>query len=100
MLEEHKITIRMDHNALNGIISQAERSGRLVRWQFLLPRFEFDIIHRSHIKTQGADPLLYLKTGGTDTTKLEDDLQDMMMSLVKQRREKINDGQHRKSDLL
>lgn len=40
--------------------------------------FEFDVMQKARIEIQVADALPRRKTEGTDTTKLDDDLPEMM----------------------
>lgn len=70
-----------------------------MRWRLRLSEPEFSGMHRAGIKSQGADTLLQLETNGMHTTDLDDDLQEMMVSLIRQVA-KINDGHDGKSSLL
>lgn len=73
-LEGKRFTIMTDHDALKWILNLSNAVGRLARWRFQLFEFEFEDIHRADEKRQAADALSTLRTGGEETTGIDDDL--------------------------
>lgn len=51
---------------------------------------KFHVEHRADNKSQAADELWQLKTGGMVSTALDDDIAEILVALVKQRGEKTN----------
>lgn len=92
-LEGHKFSIRANHDMLKWIFKLADASGELTNWRLCLSELEFDVVQRVGIITQTADALSQLETGGTDTIELDDDLPEMLVSLI-DHRGKISDDRN------
>lgn len=99
-MEGYKRTICEDHDALKWIINMVEATCRLVCWRLRLSGFEFDVVQRASIKSQAADALSRTETGGTINTDLDDDLPELVLSLIQHRGEKINFSQGVNSDQI
>lgn len=74
------------------MLKLADATGKSASWPLRLSQFELDVVRRTRIKNQAPDPLLRLEIGGTDTTELDDDLSEVMVSLIDHGVEKIHDG--------
>lgn len=98
-LEGQRFTIHTENDALQGILNQLEVTGRMVRWRLQLYEFVFDVIHRTGIKNRFAEVLSRAETIRKYITKLKDDSQDMMVSLVEKGGEKIKDVHNGNSDM-
>lgn len=80
--EGHKFTIHKDYDAKKGILNVEDTIGKLARWRLFLLEFECDIVHRAGIKSHAADTLSRIETGGMDISDLDEDLQEMLVSLT------------------
>lgn len=58
----------------NWILNLAEVIDKLACSWLCLSEFQFDAVHWAGIKNHAADALLWLETGGTDSTELDNDL--------------------------
>lgn len=61
------------------IYNLADGPSKLGRWHVSLSEFEFNVVLRPAMKIQAADTF---KRVGTDVTDLEEDLAEMMVSLI------------------
>lgn len=50
--------------------------------QLRISAFKLDVVRRASIESHDDDTLWGLETGGTDTSQLDDDLPEMMVSLI------------------
>lgn len=64
---------------------------KLGRWLLLLLQFELDDGYRAVIRNQAPDALLQFETGRVDSTRLDDDFRETLVSVIEHREEKIND---------
>lgn len=72
----------------------------MTAWPLRYSEFELHAVHRGGIKTLAADAISLPETGGSDTTKLDDVLEERGGgSLVGQRRERINDDHDGYTDI-
>lgn len=78
-LEGHRLTVRTKHKVLKWNLNVAIATGGLAYWRLRILDSQFDGVHRTGIKIESADTLSHLKTCGRDTTKLNDDLTEMMV---------------------
>lgn len=60
----------------------------------------FDVVRRAVSENQSSDALPRLKTSGKDSTKLHNDLPEIVMSLLEQGRENNNNDHDRNSNIL
>lgn len=59
---------------MKSVLNLTDTTGRLARWRLRLPRFSFDVIHRTEVKHQTANVFSRLLATGNGNTPLEDDL--------------------------
>lgn len=64
-------------------------TGKLAGWRLRLSNFYLK--QRTGIKNQAVEVLSQLETSGRDSTKIDDDLLEMMIYLIEKGEEKIND---------
>lgn len=88
-METHIFTIILDNDALKYILNLPDVTGKLRRWQLLLSKSESDLGHRSGTKSEVADALLRLNTGGTDSTYLNDESPKRLVPLIEHKGEKV-----------
>lgn len=69
-----------------------EATVKILGWRLHLLDFYFNVVHRAGIKSQTADTLLRLKIGGEDNAGLDDNLQEMMLSLIQHWGQNINNN--------
>lgn len=80
-------------------INLADGTVKLACWRPRLLEFEIDFVRKYDNKKEAVDALTRLHTASTDTTDMDDELLEMIESLVKLRGEQINDDHYRNSDL-
>lgn len=57
-----------------GAPTMVEATGKLAQWRLRLSDFEFDIVHRTSMKNQGAEALSGVKKKGEDKTTRHDEV--------------------------
>lgn len=95
----HKLTIYTDQNSLKLLLTLAGDACKLAYRLLRVSGFEFDVVHKVGMKSQAAEAKLEMKSGGTDSTKLDDDLPEMLVSLIAHR-VNIHDDHDRTPDSL
>lgn len=79
-----RFTISTDHDAHKWVLNVPDWTGRLVRWRLRLSKFDFEVVYRAGVKNQDVEASQRLETDGTDERLLEDDIPELVLSLVQQ----------------
>lgn len=80
-----------------GFLIQKYTTDKDVRRGLRLREFELDVVRRDGFKSQDTDILSRQEKRWTDTTDLDDNLSEMLLSLVEQGEGKLNDVRDRNS---
>lgn len=70
------------YGALECILNIGNLTGRLARGRLHLSEFHFDVLRREGVKNHAADAPSELETEGADKKLIEEDITELVMSLV------------------
>lgn len=96
----HKVTIRLDQEALNSIQNIADAIRKYKNRWLCLAKCEVNVKQAASIKNQTEDAAWPLETSGTASSEFDVDFSEMMVSLDERSREKIYDDQEQNFDVL
>lgn len=81
--EGQRLLICTDHDARRWIRNLADLIWWMVRWKVRISEFGFEVVHKAGIKNKVADELSQLEIDGAGKTLLNDDIPELLMSLVR-----------------
>lgn len=89
-LEEVRFTTRADHVLLKWILTVADATDRLARWQIRLFELEFYVVHRAGVEHRGVYALFYLRTTGEDQAPIFDDVPVAVLKTAPENNPKVS----------
>lgn len=88
-LDGNRCTVWTVHDGWMWVPNHAEMTARFEGWQLRLFGFYFEVTKKANIQGQAGDAIYQLNTSETDTSEVNNELIEIMVSFLKEEGEKI-----------